>query len=241
MNIALVDDDRELLEKLRVLMIRQFAEVSDRLYNIDTFESAEEFFADWSAGKYGLIVLDIYMGDANGITAAERIRETDSDVRIAFCTSSNEFATETYGVNASDYLQKPITAEKVARLLQKANFEKIEKERAVQLPDGTYLRCRNIIYVEYCNHKLTFYLKYGEPYGIYCSFSKAESLLAPCGYFFSPTKGLIINFYEVAKITEDTFIMKEGSALPIARRKVKEAKALYKTFQFETLSREVEF
>ena len=127
MNIALVDDDRELLEKLRVLMIQQFAEVSDRLYNIDTFESAEEFFADWSAGKYGLIVLDIYMGDANGITAAERIRETDSDVRIAFCTSSNEFATETYGVNASDYLQKPITAEKVARLLQKANFEKIEK------------------------------------------------------------------------------------------------------------------
>ena len=127
MNIALVDDDRELLEKLRVLMIQQFAEVSDRLYNIDTFESAEEFFADWSAGKYGLIVLDIYMGDANGITAAERIRETDSDVRIAFCTSSNEFATETYGVNASDYLQKPITAEKVARLLQKANFEEIEK------------------------------------------------------------------------------------------------------------------
>lgn len=35
--------------------------------------------------------------------------------------------------------------------------------------------------------------------------------------------------------------MKEGSALPIARRKVKEAKALYKTFQFETLSREVDF
>lgn len=240
MNIALVDDDAQLLDKLCELITQQFAAMPEHNHRIDTFHSSEDFFNAWSAGKYGLIVLDIYMEGMNGISAAERIRETDSDVRIAFCTSSNEFATETYAVNARDYLQKPITAEKVARLLQKADIEQLEREYTVQLSDGTPIICRSVVYGEYSNHKVTFYLKNNETYSIYSSFAEIEKIFAPCGYFFSPTKGIIINFYEVAKITDDTFIMKNGAALPIARRKVKDAKTFYKNFQFRTLSREVD-
>lgn len=240
MNIALVDDDIRLAEQLKELITQQLAAMSETSYRLDVFHSSEDFLEKWSAGKYDLAVLDIYMGETNGIALAERMRETDSNVRIAFCTSSNEFASETYGVNASDYLQKPVTAEKVARMLQKANVRQIENSRAVQLPDGTEIRCRDIVYADYCNHKMTFYLKDGGSCGVYCSFQKAESLLESYGYFFSPTKGIIINLHEVAKITENTFIMKSGAVLPIARRKSKEARSLYKDFQFKTLSREVE-
>ena len=115
---------------------------------IDSYPSGEAFLESWIAGKYDLVILDIYLFEQNGIAVAEKIRETDYEVRIAFCTSSNEFASETYAVGAKDYLHKPITVEKVSRLLEKVDMAQIEHSRSILLSDGTSLRCRNVVYAE---------------------------------------------------------------------------------------------
>ena len=49
-----------------------------------------------------------------------------------------------------------------------------------------------------------------------------------------------MNFYEVARLSGDSFLMKDGTTLPIARRICKDALAQYSEFQFRTLSREVD-
>ena len=64
-------------------------------------------------GAYDLVVLDIFMGKMTGIEVAEKLRETDKSVHIAFGTSSNEFASESYDLNACYYLCKPFQADKV--------------------------------------------------------------------------------------------------------------------------------
>ena len=50
------------------------------------------------------VFLDIYLKDWLGIDIARKIRETDREVYLVFCTSSNGFASESYEVNARDYL-----------------------------------------------------------------------------------------------------------------------------------------
>ena len=240
MNIALVDDDAEALRLLSSLFEAQLTQMFDAIHRIDTYPSGEAFLHAWTAGAYDLIVLDIYMERRNGIAVAEQIRQTDQSVQIAFCTSSNEFAAETYAVNARDYLQKPITAEKVTRLLHKLDAAQIEQSRSVLLPDGAALRCRSVIYAEYSNHRMRFHMKTGKHHTVYASFAEIQKLLMPFGFFFSPMKGVLLNFYEVARLSGDSFLMKDGTTLPIARRICKDAQAQYSEFQFRTLSREVD-
>lgn len=236
MKIALVDDDRAAREQLGAMISAQLGGNAA----IDAFSCGEDFLSAFTAGKYDLIILDIYMSEQNGVAVAEKIRETDAEVRLAFCTSSNEFATETYAVGAKDYLQKPITAEKVGRLLKKVDISQIEHSRSVLLPDGATVYCRRIRWAEYHNHRVEIHMSDGSEHICYASFADIAALLSPYDYFYSPTRGILLNFYEAVKISDGAFVMRDGKALAIARRSLKDAKASYADFQFRALSTEVD-
>ena len=109
MRIALIDDDRAQIEALSRLVL---AEVSNSGYpasKIEAFDSGEAFLAKWQPGAYDIMILDIFMDGLSGVDVARKIREADDTVRLVFCTTSNEFASESYEVNAQYYLHKPVT------------------------------------------------------------------------------------------------------------------------------------
>ena len=92
-----------------------------------------------------------------------------------------------------------------------------------------------IIYVDFSSHRVTLHCKYDVDTIVRTSFSEIESLLCAYPYFSSPTKGMLINFYEVASQTNDVFVMSDGKSIPISRRKSKEVLDAYFTFRFEML------
>ena len=108
------------------------------------------------------------------------------------------------------------------------------------LPDGHPVLIRRILYTDYCNHVVTLYIRDEEPYRVRISQTDLEALLLPYGYFFSPVKGIIINFYEVVKMTEEDFILSSGKVIHITRRKYRDAKDAYTRFRFDKIRREVE-
>ena len=67
-----------------------------------------------------------------------------------------------------------------------------------------------------------------------------EELLAPYGYIYSPSKGILVNFHEVTQMTEASFTLSDGTVLPISRRKSKEIQEAYTKFRFQKLRSEVE-
>ena len=108
MNIAIVDDRKTDSDRL-VGFIDTYAEQHRLQWGaMDRFSSGEDFLGAFTPGKYDLIFLDIYMDGITGMETAKRIRQTDHDCRIIFITTSPEFAVESYNVNASFYLLKPI-------------------------------------------------------------------------------------------------------------------------------------
>lgn len=239
MQIAIVDDDSEQLNLTKKLLSEELTSIGDTSHRISTYTSSEAFLAQWQPGSLDLIVLDIFMGEMSGICAARKIRETDEEVRIAFCTSSNEFAAESYEVNAHYYLKKPISGADMARMCRKLNLEIMESAKSVRLPDGHLMILRNILYTDYTNHIVNFTLKNREEYRLRISQSELENLLLPFGYFFSPIKGVVVNFYEVADITKEAFVMSNGTLQPITRRKFKDAQEAYKLFRFRRMQKEV--
>lgn len=240
MKIALVDDDPSQLELLSELISDELLSLHDVTHRLYTFRSGEEFLKTWRSGEYDLIILDIYMGDLTGVDVARRIRETDESVRLAFCTSSNEYASESYEVNAQYYLQKPATAASIASLFRRLNLEIMVLTQTVKLPDDHSVILRKILYTEYINHTVTIYMKGLAPYRLRISQADMEALLLPFGYFFSPTRGMIINFHEVDRLTDDSFFLHDGTPIPVSRRKYKEAKELYTKFRFNQMRKEVQ-
>lgn len=180
------------------------------------------------------------MDEMSGIEIARKIRGIDPEILLVFCTSSNEFASESYEVNAQYYLQKPVTFEKLDRMLDRLNLEKVDQTRALLLPDGYPVILRSIIYTEYYNHVVTFYLKGSEIHRIRISQSEVERLLLFYPYFFSPTRGIILNFHETIQLSEGLFLMSDGKRIPIARRKLKETQDAYTRFRFDKMRKEVE-
>lgn len=231
MRIAIVDDDIQMCEQLRTLLNEFLGDSSE----ISDYRSGEEFLTAWETADFDLIILDIFMDKLTGVDVARKIRERDSNVKIVFSTTSNEFASESYEVNACYYLRKPFERDKVKVMLDRLNLAEIEKMRTVKLPDGTSAILRNIIYVDFSSHRVTLHCKYDVDTIVRTSFSEIESLLCAYPYFSSPTKGMLINFYEVASQTNDVFIMSDGKSIPISRRKSKEVLDAYFTFRFEML------
>lgn len=232
MRIAFVDDDPNELNILRTY----FHDLTDSsATSIDEFSSGEAFLSHWTTGLYDLVVLDIFMGNLTGVDVARKIRETDSNVRLVFCTTSNEFASESYEVSACYYLHKPYTEANVKSMLDRLNLAELELTRSLSLPDGQTVILRDIIYADYTSHRMIFHCKKCGEIASRLSFAEIEPKLCAYPYFYSPSRGIIVNFYEVSAQKDDTFIMSDGAYLPISRRKAKDVTNAYSSFRFQQL------
>lgn len=234
MRIAIIDDDPSALDRLE-LYLKTFIGSKAKIFR---FGCGEDFLKGWSAGSYDLIILDIFMGKITGMDVAATIRKTDENVRLVFGTSSNEFASESYELNACYYLNKPFKEESIKAMLNRLNMEEIELLRTVKLPDGQSIILRNLIYADFSAHKITFHNKQGNDIVTRLPFTQIEPLLCSYSYLFSPSKGIIVNFFEVSSQQKDSFTMSDGTILPISRRKAKDTQMAFALFRFEQLRKD---
>ena len=79
MRIALVDDRPDALVKLSDTL-NDYAARNGLHFDLCFFPSGESLLESYSAGRYSVIFLDVFMDGITGIETAERIRETDEDV-----------------------------------------------------------------------------------------------------------------------------------------------------------------
>ena len=180
MKIALVDDDPRALAQLEQYLTEQLGRETE----ISRYGSGEALLADWRPGAFELVVLDIYMGGATGMEVARRLRAGDGQVRLAFATSSNDFASESYEVGACYYLRKPFRPEGVRAMLERLDLEALERSRRLRLPDGSQVVLRSIRYAASDGHRVTLHCKDGDR-TLRTSFAAVEPLL--CAYPVSYT------------------------------------------------------
>lgn len=91
-RIAIVEDsdqDRELLKK----NLSRYEREKDIRFDLTEFSDGEDLVTDYSA-DYDLILMDIKMTFMDGMRAAKKIREMDSEVVIVFITNMPQYAIE---------------------------------------------------------------------------------------------------------------------------------------------------
>lgn len=111
MNCIIVDDEPLAREAIQMLV-----EQTEDLNLIGSFNSAESASKFMNDNSVDLIFLDIQMPGTNGIEFARTISK---NTFVIFTTAFSEFATDSYEVDAIDYLIKPVKLERFLKAVEK--------------------------------------------------------------------------------------------------------------------------
>ena len=202
-RIAVVEDEELYAEQLQNY-ISKYAEERKKQIKVTWFQDGEDIVSGYK-GEYDIILLDIQMRFMDGMTAAEKIRELDSEVVLMFITNMIQYAVRGYEVDAMDYVVKPVEYFAFSQKLDKA-IGRIQKKTEVFLKvpveDGVKkLNVAEILYIESVGHNVIYRM---ESYG-----------------FFRCGKGFLVNMKRVDGISGSDCII-EGERIPVSRSRKKE-------------------
>lgn len=119
MNIALVDDEKIYLDEI-ARVCERFGYENNLEIEISVFSDAEDFLGALDGTVFSMVFMDIYMNGMNGVFAAKKLRELDSNCILIFLTSSSEHMPEAFSCHAFEYITKPFTEQRVAETLKDA-------------------------------------------------------------------------------------------------------------------------
>lgn len=220
LRIAVVEDDQNYAMQI-VGYLERFAGENQSDIRIQRFQDGMEIAEDYKP-VYDIIFLDIEMPLLDGMSTAERIRQQDPDVLMIFITNLAQYAIRGYGVNALDYVLKPVNYAAFAMKLQKACRILSKREtRYVILTDEQEIRkvpVSNIRYIEVADHQLIYHTVEGDFYE-FGTLRKLESELgdsfARCNHCY------LVNLAYVDGTKEDCILVGKDT-LKISRAKKKQ-------------------
>jgi len=117
MNILAIDDNGLAMEKL-VLIIKEACPLDE----VHGFSKPSELLNFAKNRVCEIAFLDIEMWGMNGIELAQKLREIHENINIVFITGYSKYALDSYAVNASDYILKPVTREAVKKALKNLRY-----------------------------------------------------------------------------------------------------------------------
>ena len=108
MRILVVEDERALCETI-VRSLRRLAYSVDPCYDGDT---AIDLLG---SERYDLVLLDLHLPGADGMTVLRTLRQTDRETRVLILSARSEVADKVEGLDAgaNDYLAKPFHLEEL--------------------------------------------------------------------------------------------------------------------------------
>ena len=119
-NIALVDDDKNILASVSMLLEQEG-------YHVRTFTDGAAALTALTTTPPDLAVLDIKMPRMDGLELLRRLRQANEALPVIFLTSKDEEIDELMGLNAGadDYIRKPFSQrlllERVRAVLRRAD------------------------------------------------------------------------------------------------------------------------
>ncbi len=164
LRIAVVEDDKTYAAQLKEYLARYGTETNHKI-NVTLFPDGEDIVTEYSA-DFDIILMDVEMTFMDGMTAAEKIREKDSEVVIIFITNMPQYAIQGYRVDALDYVLKPISyfafSQRIDRALTRVKKKETNYIAVAQKGGKKKLDVDKICYVEVRDHDLIYHSTDGD-------------------------------------------------------------------------------
>ncbi|MBI4857621.1 MAG: response regulator transcription factor [Acetobacterium woodii] len=219
LSIAVCEDE-EHHKNLLVDLISHYQFING--YHLSAFQFGHELIAAMKKEKmFDAIFLDMRLENEDGIDIANEIRKTDERTHIIITTSLIEYAVLGYSVNASDFLLKPISQEKLYQILKKLEVDKIKSQSSYHEIEinkvKIVLRTDDILYFESLGRKIKI-VTFDAEYEYYYNISVLEKEL-DAARFILCHRSYIVNLGNIKSIKKGSVILKTGLVIPISPKK----------------------
>ena len=215
-QIAICDDSRADREDVAD-MVRKWAVNTGNTVQTALFSSAEEFlFCYAEKSDYDIVLLDIEMGETDGVTMAKKLRRDNDAIQIIFITGYSDYIAEGYEVAALHYLMKPVKAEKLFSVLDRAVLKLSKNEKILNLErNGEMIRVP------------VYQIRYAEVMGNYVTIHAASDITVKMTLgeleqalddrFYRVSRSAIVNLTQVNRVTKSEIRLGDGTAVPLPR------------------------
>jgi DNA-binding LytR/AlgR family response regulator len=183
----------------------------------------QDFMKALETRRPELVLLDIDMGDTNGIQMGDEIKTRYPDTVIIYITAHEKYALEAFRVRAFHYLLKPLTREKFISVMDEA-LEHIrgraatrrEKSFSIQIK-GEFLCVpySDIFCFEKTGHRVKIHTSAREIF----YYGNLQELLGrlDASLFLQCHQGYIVNLDKIRSFREKTLFLEKGLELPVSR------------------------
>lgn len=215
-NIA-VCDDQEAERNYLSALVNQWSKNQPHTVQISAFSSAENFLFQYEDKKdYDILLLDIEMGQMNGVEMAKVLRKENDKIQIIFVTGYSDYISEGYEVEALHYLMKPVKEEKLWEVLDRAAAKLSRNEKMLNLESGGGI------------YQIPVYqIRYAEVYGNYVTIHAMEEVRVKMTLgeleealderFLRVSRSFIVNLTRILRVTKKEILLNDGTALPLPR------------------------
>lgn len=233
MKIAICDDD-ENDRNLMFQLVSEYLDLHNYHIGIDQYLTGEEFLAS-NVDQYDLVILDIFMGQLNGIETAKRLVEEHPKLQIIFCSTSNAYAAESYDVSALRYFIKPISREKLFGTLDRF-FHVHTSLRTLtikqnRMDETVYLT--DILWVEADGHSCIIHTRKGNVV-TRTAIAQIHDQLKDAD-FVKPIRYALVSLGAVATIPTEVFTLTNGETVPISRDQRGEMKKAFSEYKMRKM------
>lgn len=184
----------------------------------EVFLSAESFLFRYSMDKaWDILLLDIEMGNLDGVSLAKRIRQNNETLQIVFITGFSDYISEGYEVSALHYLMKPVKQDKLFTVLDRAVSAIQKAAREILLPVGrelVRLQVSKVQYVEAFSHTVAIITEIGI-IQVKISISEVEKLLGDG--FVRCHRSYLVGLRHIVRLSRTEVFLEGGKVLPISR------------------------
>lgn len=229
LRIAICEDIDEEMDQL-IQLIQASLTAQARAYSISRFQSGNALLAHYRPGQFDIVFIDMYLGDALGIEVARRIRENGDDCNLIFATQSPDFALDSYAVQASHYLIKPVTRADIEEVWRRCLSPLGQDENYITLMIGRKpkdILLTDILFIEADNKRCLIHTLSGT-LSTRVPIDQLEYMLATPA-FCRCHRGYLVNFKHVARIEKD-FIMSNGDTAYIRQSDLPALRRLYQNY-----------
>ncbi|NBJ94737.1 LytR/AlgR family response regulator transcription factor [Parablautia muri] len=228
LRIAVCDDILVFVEKMAEY-IEMWAGEQHLNVQIKRFASGEDvIFEQEDMGDFAAIFMDIELSGMNGMEAVTKIREKNSLVSIVFVTQYEEYLKQVIRIYPCQYIDKPISKEKVFEAMDRIAREHKSYYEIFTLQYNKItinIALGEVLYFVSEKRKVKVVTENGEKYVFYQKLNEVEDALAYYNcQFLRIHQSYLVNCGKVREYHPRHIIMDNGDRLPISRFRCEQVK-----------------
>lgn len=214
MNCFIIDDD----DTTRFLISDMVTKISG-VSVTGVFSNPLEAMKKYLEVKPDLLLLDVEMPDISGVEFAQSL---DSSTKVIFISSKKEYAVDAFGVNAVDYILKPVTLPRLTKAILRVQKDIKESDNSFFLKTNEghqRVEVNELRYVEALGDYVQVFSENNK--FILNGTLKAVDSKLPKKDFLRVHRSYIVNLNKIDKIEEGSIIIGK-KLIPVGRSYKKE-------------------